>query len=109
MFHNLTKWADLINQTGRPMLIENCHQGAYTPGIGQWQGYAKNKTSGGYFHFLGMFFGMGVYTSGAVTRVGVGVLIASAHLHVRRARMGVGRIVRAGEQAKPNRPPPLDH
>ena len=38
MFHNLTKWAELINATGRPVLIENCHQGAYTPGMQQWQG-----------------------------------------------------------------------
>jgi len=56
MFHNLTRWAELINATGRPVLIENCHQGAYTPGIGQWQGYLKNGTD--YSHFLGMFFGM---------------------------------------------------
>ena len=40
MFHNLTKWAELINATGRPVLIENCHQGAYTPGMQQWQGCA---------------------------------------------------------------------
>ena len=30
--------------------------------MGQWQGYLKNKTSGGYDHFLGMFFGMGTAT-----------------------------------------------
>lgn len=41
------------------MLIENCHQGAYTPGMRQWQGYVKNTSSGGYEHYLGMFFGMG--------------------------------------------------
>jgi len=62
MFHNLTKWADLINQTNRPMLLENCHQGAYTPGIGQWQGYIKNTTSKAYYHFLGTFFGLGSAT-----------------------------------------------
>ena len=56
-FHNLTRWAQLINQTGRPILIENCHQGGYTPGMEQWQGYIKN-VSGGYSHFLGLFFGM---------------------------------------------------
>ena len=58
-FHNLSRWAELINETGRPMLLENCHQGAYSPGMRQWQGYIKNKTSGGFDHFLGMFFGMG--------------------------------------------------
>jgi alpha-galactosidase len=56
-FHNLTRWAELINATGRPMLIENCHQGAYTPGMRQWQGYQK-VANGSYSHFLGMFFGM---------------------------------------------------
>jgi hypothetical protein len=56
MFHNLTRWAELINATGRPVLIENCHQGAYTPGMRQWQGYVKHGSS--YTHFLGMFFGM---------------------------------------------------
>ena len=30
--HNLSKWAALINETGRPVLIENCFQGGYTPG-----------------------------------------------------------------------------
>lgn len=54
--HNLTRWAELINATGRPVLIENCHQGAYTPGMRQWQGYLKNGSS--YAHFLGMFFSM---------------------------------------------------
>lgn len=61
-FHNLTRWAELINQTGRPVLIENCHQGAFTPGIRQWQAYTKNASSGGYAHFLGMFYGMGSVT-----------------------------------------------
>lgn len=57
-FHNLTHWAELINATGRPVLIENCHQGAYTPGMRQWQGFVKNRTSGRYDHFKGLFFGM---------------------------------------------------
>ena len=56
MFHNLTRWAELMNETGRPVLIENCHQGAYSPGMRQWQGYVQNGSS--YTHFLGMFFGM---------------------------------------------------
>jgi len=25
--HNISLWSDLINQTGRPMMIENCHNG----------------------------------------------------------------------------------
>ena len=29
---NLSKWAELINETGRPVLIENCFQGGFTPG-----------------------------------------------------------------------------
>lgn len=71
MFHNLTRWAELLNATGRPVLIENCHQGAYTPGMRQWQGFVKTNASNsssssesgesgesGYTHFLGMFFGM---------------------------------------------------
>ena len=38
---------------------QNCHQGAYTPGMRQWQGYIKNATDpSGYSHYLGMFFGM---------------------------------------------------
>jgi hypothetical protein len=56
MFHNLTRWAELINETGHPVLIENCHQGAYTPGMQQWQAYVKNGSS--YSHYLGLFFGM---------------------------------------------------
>jgi hypothetical protein len=64
MFHNLTKWAALINETNRPVLIENCFQGAYTPGMRQWQGYIKNTSAAlsaaptSYSHYLGMFFGM---------------------------------------------------
>ena len=60
-FHNLSRWAELLNETGRPVLIENCHQGAYTPGMRQWQGYVKNGSS--YSHFLGMFFGMAAATT----------------------------------------------
>ena len=30
-FHNLTHWAQLLNATGRKVLIENCHQGGYAP------------------------------------------------------------------------------
>eukprot|EP01043_Picozoa_sp_COSAG02_P015065 COSAG02_NODE_633_length_19262_cov_32.473256_3_plen_232_part_00 len=60
MMHNLSRWSELINASGRPMLIENCHQGAYTPGMRQWQGYVKNASApSGFSHFLGMFFGMG--------------------------------------------------
>ena len=58
-FHNLTRWAALINaSSARPVLIENCHQGAYTPGMRQWQGYLKQPNGSGYKHFLGLFFGM---------------------------------------------------
>ena len=60
LMHNLSRWSELINATGRPMLLENCHQGAYTPGMRQWQGYVRNASApGGFGHFLGMFFGMG--------------------------------------------------
>jgi hypothetical protein len=55
-FHNLSRWAELINETGRPVLIENCHQGGFTPGMRQWQGYLTNGTS--YSHYLGMFYAL---------------------------------------------------
>jgi hypothetical protein len=59
-FHNLSRWAELINATGRRVLIENCHQGAYTPGMVQWQGYLKNASAPrGFAHFQGMFHGLG--------------------------------------------------
>jgi len=59
MYYNQTKWAALINESSKkPVMIENCHQGAYTPGMGQWQGYTKNSTTSTYDHFLGMFFGL---------------------------------------------------
>lgn len=60
--HNLTRWEELLNATGRPVLVENCHQGAYTPGMRQWQGYLKSASGSGYTHFLGMFFGMAAAT-----------------------------------------------
>jgi alpha-galactosidase len=31
-FLNLTWWAELLNATGRPIMIENCHWGGTTPG-----------------------------------------------------------------------------
>ena len=30
---NLSLWNDLINATGRPVMVENCHQGADAPGL----------------------------------------------------------------------------
>ena len=36
---NLTLWAQLFNQTGRPVMMENCHQGGDGPGI---KGDARN-------------------------------------------------------------------
>ena len=43
-FNNLSWWADLINQTGRDIEIENCHQGGFAPGMQQWQTYVKNTS-----------------------------------------------------------------
>eukprot|EP01062_Namystynia_karyoxenos_P015880 TRINITY_DN157_c0_g1_i2.p1 TRINITY_DN157_c0_g1~~TRINITY_DN157_c0_g1_i2.p1 ORF type:complete len:447 (+),score=168.08 TRINITY_DN157_c0_g1_i2:68-1342(+) len=34
-FLNLTWWAELLNQTGRRVMIENCHWGRTVPGAGQ--------------------------------------------------------------------------
>jgi alpha-galactosidase len=31
-FRNLTWWAELVNKTGRPVLLENCHWGETIPG-----------------------------------------------------------------------------
>lgn len=31
-FNNMTQWADEIDATGRPILLENCHQGGLVPG-----------------------------------------------------------------------------
>ena len=28
---NLSLWAQLLNETGRPVMIENCHQGGMGP------------------------------------------------------------------------------
>ena len=51
-WNNLTLWNELINATGKPILIENCHQGGLDPGSKQWQTYVK--ASGGTFtHKLG--------------------------------------------------------
>lgn len=30
---NLSLWAQLLNESGRPVMIENCHQGAAGPGM----------------------------------------------------------------------------
>lgn len=30
---NLSRWAELLNASGRPVLVENCHQGAEGPGV----------------------------------------------------------------------------
>lgn len=31
---NLSLWAELLNKSGRPVMIENCHQGRDGPGMG---------------------------------------------------------------------------
>lgn len=31
-FNNLSWWDELINATGHPVLLENCHQGGFDPG-----------------------------------------------------------------------------
>lgn len=31
-WNNMTLWAELLNATGKPILLENCHQGALVPG-----------------------------------------------------------------------------
>ena len=36
-FNNLSWWNELINATGKPVLLENCHQGGFDPGMNQWQ------------------------------------------------------------------------
>ena len=36
-FNNLSWWNELINATGKPVLLENCHQGGFDPGMVQWQ------------------------------------------------------------------------
>lgn len=50
-FNNLTWWNKLINATGRPILVENCHQGGLAPGAVQWQTYIKDAAV--YTHKLG--------------------------------------------------------
>ena len=55
-FNNLSWWYELINQTSRvPVLLENCHQGGFDPGLKQWQGYVRNSSTGLYEHRLGFF------------------------------------------------------
>lgn len=56
-FNNLSWWNALINQTSKaPVLLENCHQGGFSPGMIQWQGYLRNASAvGGYSHRLGYF------------------------------------------------------
>jgi len=51
-FNNLTRWNELINASGKPILLENCHQGGLAPGSGQWQTYVKLGNSS-YEHRLG--------------------------------------------------------
>jgi hypothetical protein len=51
-FNNLTRWNELINASGKPILLENCHQGGLAPGSGQWQTYVKLSNSS-YEHRLG--------------------------------------------------------
>ena len=55
-FNNLSWWNELINATGHPVLLENCHQGGFAPGMVQWQGYIRNASVvGGYVHRKGYF------------------------------------------------------
>merc|ERR1711957_581326 len=55
-FHNLTWWAELLNATGSAVLLENCHQGGYAPGMVQFQTYFRNASTGDYdVHRLGEF------------------------------------------------------
>ena len=35
---NLSKWHELLNATGRPVMVENCHQGGEAPGMVDTQG-----------------------------------------------------------------------
>ena len=43
-FLNLTWWAQLINETGRPIMIENCHWGFAVPGQTTGQGPCSGVT-----------------------------------------------------------------
>jgi hypothetical protein len=43
-FNNLSWWNELINKTSSgPVLLENCHQGGFDPGMVQWQTYQRNS------------------------------------------------------------------
>ena len=39
---NMSLWASLLNRTGRPVMIENCHQGGQAPGIRNAADQARN-------------------------------------------------------------------
>jgi hypothetical protein len=39
---NLSKWHELLNATGRPVMVENCHQGAEAPGMEDTEGNFNN-------------------------------------------------------------------
>ena len=55
-FNNLSWWSRLVNESSKvPVLMENCHQGGFDPGMVQWQGYIRNATTGNYSHQLGYF------------------------------------------------------
>ena len=41
---NLTLWAELLNATGRPVMVENCHQGGDGPGMVRDAGATGNCT-----------------------------------------------------------------
>eukprot|EP01061_Rhynchopus_euleeides_P036021 TRINITY_DN606_c0_g1_i1.p2 TRINITY_DN606_c0_g1~~TRINITY_DN606_c0_g1_i1.p2 ORF type:complete len:417 (+),score=173.06 TRINITY_DN606_c0_g1_i1:56-1306(+) len=43
-FRNLTWWAQLLNETGRPMMIENCHWGGTVPGQTTGEGPCTGTT-----------------------------------------------------------------
>jgi len=41
---NLSKWRELLNATGRPVMVENCHQGAEAPGMDDKNDETSNCT-----------------------------------------------------------------
>ena len=45
-FNNLSWWNQLINETGKPVLLENCHQGGYVWACGQGCGRSKDGRGG---------------------------------------------------------------
>ena len=95
-FHNLTRWAELINATGRKVLIENCHQGGFTPGMRQWQGYVKGtNASGSYKHFLGLFYGL------ASATVLTNVTFNDCRAHCDSLQTGCGGFCFAAEHPAP--------